>query len=66
MSSKKNQGLPVTTAPIQEVKAIRLKPSATDYATFARTTADAMGRTAPDVSESKPNMRMLSLGNLES
>ena len=66
MSSKKNQGLPVTTAPIREVKAIRLKPSATDYATAARTTADAMGLTGPITSKAKPNKLLLSLANLES
>ena len=42
-------------------KAIRLRPSASDYATFAKTTADAMGRNAPGASAPKPNKRLLSL-----
>ncbi len=63
MSAKKNQGAVI---PVRELKAIRLKPSATDYATSARTTADAMGLTGPVASKTKPNMLLLSLVTRES
>jgi hypothetical protein len=45
---------------------IRLKPSSSDYATFVRTTADAME--TPDLvkSKTKPDMRALLLANLGS
>ncbi|MFN0076744.1 MAG: hypothetical protein ACKVY0_09735 [Prosthecobacter sp.] len=60
---KLSQARPISaTAP----KAIRLKPSTTDYATFAATTAKALGMTAPTVPRTKPNKRVLSLMNLES
>jgi hypothetical protein len=60
VSSEKKQ------IPIHGTKAIRLKPSTTDYATFAATTAKALGVTAPAVPRTKPNRRVLSLMNLES
>ena len=63
MNPKKNQSPPTAA---KEIKAIRLKPSATDYATFVRTTADAMGLTGPDASKTKPNKLLLSLANLGS
>ncbi len=45
---------------------IRLRPSSSDYASFVRTTADAMKN--PDLvkSKTKPDMRMISLANLGS
>jgi hypothetical protein len=45
---------------------IRLRPSLSDYATFARTTAIAMGKTATNVSTRKPDNYLLSLLNLGS
>jgi hypothetical protein len=45
---------------------IRLKPSTTDYATFAITTARAMGVTEPLVPRTKPNKRVLWLANSKS
>lgn len=47
-------------------KAIRLKPSTTDYATFAATTDRALGVTAPLVPRTKPNKRVLWLANSKS
>ena len=48
----------------QGQRPIRLKPSTSDYETFALTTADAMGKTATSASVRKPNKRLLSLVNL--
>jgi hypothetical protein len=45
-------------------RTIRLQPSPSDYATFAKTTANAMGKTEPNASMLKPNKRLLSLLNL--
>jgi len=45
---------------------IRLRPSLSDYATFARTTALAMGKTVTNVSTRKPDNYLLSLLNLGS
>ena len=45
-------------------RAIRLVPSKSDYKTFAKTTALAMGKSAQSASESKPNTLLLSLLNL--
>ena len=45
---------------------IRLKPSTSDYTTFARTTSAALGLTGPASRKTKPNMRVLSLVNLAS
>ena len=45
---------------------IRLRPSSSDYATFARTTARVLGKSVPSKSELKPNKLLLSLLNLGS
>lgn len=57
---------PVTPAPpqVRAFQEIRLRPSKSDYETFAKTTALAMGRTARAASTRKPNTRLLSLLNL--
>ena len=47
-------------------KAIRLKPSVTDYATFVATTSKVMGTTGPAARKTKPNKRLLSLANMAS
>lgn len=47
-------------------KAIRLKPSVTDYATFVATTSKVLGTTGPASRKTKPNKRFLSLMNLAS
>jgi hypothetical protein len=47
-------------------RAIRLKPSATDYATFVATTSKVLGATGPAARKTKPNARFLSLANMES
>ena len=52
--------------PNHGTKAIRLKPSTTDYATFAVTTARAMGVTGPLAPRTKPNKRVLWLANSKS
>jgi hypothetical protein len=57
---KKNSTPPSVT------KAIRLKPSATDYATFVRTTSKVLGTTGPAAQKTKPNERLLSLMKLGS
>ena len=46
---------------VSQVRPIRLKPSSSDYATFARTTAKAMGKAEPTGSDLKPNPRVRSL-----
>lgn len=51
---KKNDPQPVT-------KAIRLKPSVTDYATFVATTSKVLGTTGPASQKTRPNQRLLSL-----
>lgn len=51
---------------VSAVRPIRLKPSSSDYVTFVRTTAKAMGKTEPTASDLKPNPRVLWLANLES
>jgi hypothetical protein len=58
----------VTPAPakVRVLRAIRLRPSTSDYETFAKTTALAMGKTAGCASSPKPNKRLLSLLNLGS
>jgi hypothetical protein len=67
VSPKKNTSPPATAAtPTKELKPIRLRPSSSDYATFVRTTADAMGLTGPVASKTKPNRLLLSLANLDS
>jgi hypothetical protein len=60
---KHTQAREITVA---ATKAIRLKPSTTDYATFARTTAKALGLTGAAAAKSKPSKRVLSLMNLGS
>jgi len=45
-------------------RTIRLQPSSSDYVTFAKTTANAMGKGEPNASMLKPNKRLLSLLNL--
>lgn len=47
-------------------KAIRLKPSVTDYATYVATTSKVLGTTGPAALKTKPNRRLLSLANLGS
>ena len=67
MSAKKKTALSLETPAIPAAKVfqrIRLLPSSSDYATFAKTTANAMGRTEPTASTLKPNKRLLSLLNL--
>ena len=63
---KKAVGNLVTSAPAKArvFQAICLRPSKSDYATFAKTTALAMGRTERNASTPKPNKRLLSLLNL--
>jgi hypothetical protein len=48
------------------IKGIRLKPCATDYATFVRVTSQVLGTTGPAAHKKKPNERFLSLVNLVS
>jgi hypothetical protein len=59
---------PVTPAPakVRVSQEIRLQPSTSDYETFAKTTALAMGRSAACASKPKPNKCLLSLVNLGS
>ena len=45
---------------------ICLKPSSTDYATFIKTTKKTIGKSAQNLSKSKPNMRVLALANMAS
>lgn len=59
VTPKKNSPQPVT-------KAIRLKPSVTDYATFVATTSKVLGTTGPASRKTRPNKRLLSLMNLAS
>lgn len=59
VNPKKNSPQPIT-------KAIRLKPSVTDYATFVATTSKVLGTTGPASRKTKPNKRLLSLMNLAS
>jgi hypothetical protein len=62
---KKAKPAPGTPAPAK-VRAIRLRPSSSDYETFAMTTALAMGKNASTASKRRPNTRLLSLLNLGS
>ncbi len=59
VDSKKNSPQPVT-------KAIRLKPSVADYATFVATTSKVLGTTGPASQKTKPNKLVLSVANLGS
>lgn len=47
-------------------KAIRLKPSVIDDATFVATASTVLGTTGPASRKIKPNKRFLSLMNLDS
>lgn len=55
--------LRVCETPATTPKVIRLKPSTTDYATFAAMTDKVLGVTAPNGPRTKPNKRMLWLAN---
>ena len=57
---------PKKNSPQTVTKAIRLKPSVTDYATFVATTSKVLGTTGPASRKTKPNNRLLSLMNLAS
>lgn len=59
VNPKKNSPQPVT-------KAIRLKPSVTDYATFVATTSKVLGTTGPASRKTRPNKLVLSVANLGS
>ena len=59
VNPKKNSPQPIT-------KAIRLKPSVTDYATFVATTSKVLGTTGPASRKTKPNQLVLSVANLRS
>lgn len=52
--------------PAKAAGGIRLKPSVTDYATFAATTDKVLGLTALNGPRTKPNKRMLWLANSKS
>lgn len=52
--------------PTPASKGIRLKPSVTDYATFAATTDKVLGVIALEGPRTKPNKRMLWLANSKS
>jgi hypothetical protein len=57
---------PKKNSPPPATKAIRLKPSVTDYATFVATTSKVLGTTGPASQKTKPNKRLLSLANMAS
>lgn len=59
VNPKKNSPQPVT-------KAIRLKPSVTDYATFVATTSKVLGTTGSASRKTRPNKLVLSVANLGS
>ncbi len=65
VNGKKNQRTAILTA-TPACRPIRLKPSASDYSTSARTTADAMNLSGPPASKTKPVTRVLSLTGLAS
>jgi hypothetical protein len=54
VNPKKNSPQPIT-------KAIRLKPSVTDYATFVATTSKVLGTTGPASRKNRPSQRVLPL-----
>lgn len=62
MSAKKKS--PRTVLQESSVKGIRLKPCATDYATFVRVTSQVMGTTGPAAHKTKPNELVLRLANM--
>jgi hypothetical protein len=57
---------PQKNSPQLVTKAIRLKPSVIDDATFVATTSTVLGTTGPASRKIKPNKRFLSLMNLDS
>ncbi len=57
---------PKKNSPQNVTKAIRLKPSVTDYATFVATTSKVLGTTGPASRKTKPNKLVLSVANLAS
>ena len=52
--------------PHAEPKAIRLKPSTTDYATYVAMTSKVLGTTGPASHKTKPSELVLSVANAES
>jgi hypothetical protein len=58
--------LQTQSMPTPASKGIRLKPSVTDYATFAATTDKVLGVIALEGPRTKPNKRMLWLANSKS
>ncbi|MEO8615745.1 MAG: hypothetical protein ABI600_11440 [Luteolibacter sp.] len=67
MSPKKKIAPKSPTLAVQvSARHIRLRPSSSDYETFARTTALAMGKAEPTGYALKPNRLLLSLLNLGS
>jgi hypothetical protein len=66
VSRESGKKAPSSQAKVSADQSIRLKPSSSDYATAARTTADAMGLTGPAASKSKPSERLLWLTSSES
>lgn len=65
MGSKKKT-TPDTTPLPKVVRPIALTPSSSDYATYVRTTSQAMAVTGPVSKKTKPNERFLSLVKLGS
>lgn len=57
---------PKKNSPQHVTKAIRLKPSVTDYATFVATTSKVLGTTGPASRKTRPNKLVLSVANLGS
>jgi hypothetical protein len=66
VSRESGKKAPSSQAKVSADHRIRLKPSSSDYATFVRTTANAIEM--PDLisSKTKPDMRVISLANLGS
>ncbi len=57
---------PKKNSPKSAAKAIRLKPSVTDYATFVRTTSKVLGTTGPAAQKTRPNKLVLWVANMAS
>ena len=66
VDAKKKTPQATSALPHAEPKAIRLKPSTTDYATFARTTSKVLGVTVPVSRKDKPSKLVLSVANARS
>ena len=66
LSAKKKSTRMTSPLPRERWEVIRLCPSPSDYETFVKTTAIAMGRSVGIGSTVRPNMRLLSLLNLGS